>query len=72
MAQAVLASLVDEARARGFPDVWLRVVPSNEAAIACYRRAGFLRATAEQERAFNERQPHAYVWMAIGGAARRH
>jgi ribosomal protein S18 acetylase RimI-like enzyme len=55
--------LVEQARAAGFDDVWLRVVPDNAAAIACYRGAGFIRATAEEETAFNEGQPTEYVWM---------
>ena len=50
---------------RGFDEVWLRVLPSNAPAIACYRSAGFARATPEEEAAFNQGQPHAYVWMRL-------
>jgi RimJ/RimL family protein N-acetyltransferase len=46
-------------------EVWLRVVPWNEPALACYRAAGFVRAAAEAERLFNEGQPQEYVWMQL-------
>jgi ribosomal protein S18 acetylase RimI-like enzyme len=55
--------LVGEARARGFDEVWLRVVPTNAVAIASYRGAGFERGSGEEEAAFNAGQPRAYVWM---------
>lgn len=57
--------LAAEAVRVGFSDVWLRVVPTNTAAIACYTRAGFVRATAEVEAAFNAGQPREYVWMRL-------
>jgi RimJ/RimL family protein N-acetyltransferase len=47
--------------------VWLRVVPQNAAAIACYAAAGFVRATVEEEVEFNEGQPRAYEWMRFAG-----
>jgi ribosomal protein S18 acetylase RimI-like enzyme len=56
-------ALADEARRRGFAEVWLRVVPDNVAAIRAYGAAGFTRATAEQELEFNVGQPKVYVWM---------
>ena len=56
-------SLADEARARGFADVWLRVVPDNEPALRAYAAAGFAAATADEERAFNIGQPVAYRWL---------
>lgn len=55
--------LAGAARARGYEHVWLRVRAENAAALACYRRAGFVRAEAEDEERFNRGQPHAYVWM---------
>jgi ribosomal protein S18 acetylase RimI-like enzyme len=64
--RAFVGLLVEQARAAGFDDVWLRVVPDNAPAIACYRGAGFVRASAEEETAFNEGQPVAYVWMRFG------
>lgn len=55
--------LAAEAGQLGFDDVWLRVVPSNTVAIACYARAGFVRASTEVEATFNRGQPREYVWM---------
>ena len=49
----------------GFADVWLRVVPDNEPALAAYRAAGFVRTSPEEEASFNEGQPCAYVWMKL-------
>lgn len=51
----------------GFDEVWVRVVPDNAPAIACYSGAGFVRAAPEQEAAFNSTQPRAYVWMRLAG-----
>lgn len=48
---------------RGFDEIGLRVLPSNAPALACYRRAGFVRAKPEEEARFNEGQPRSYVWM---------
>lgn len=61
--------LAGEALARGFDEIWLRVVPGNEPALACYRRAGFARATPDEEARFNEGQPRSYVWMRLGRSA---
>ena len=58
--------LCAEARRRFLYDVWLRVVPENTVAIAAYARAGFVRASAVDEEAFNGDQPRAYVWMRAG------
>ena len=60
--------LARDARGLGFDDVWLRVVPHNTVAIACYRGAGFVRASAEVEQAFNSGQPREYVWMRFSPA----
>jgi ribosomal protein S18 acetylase RimI-like enzyme len=57
--------LAAEAGAAGFDKVWLRVVPDNHQAVAAYRAVGFVRATAEEEQAFNEGQPVAYLWMRL-------
>jgi len=59
--------LSEQAAALGFDQIWLRVAPDNEAAIACYRSAGFVRATSGQEHEFNAGQPQAYVWMRRAG-----
>ena len=61
--RALTAALADEARARGFGAVWLRVRPENVPARRAYEAAGFARATAEEEAEFNAGQPHVYVWM---------
>ncbi len=61
--RAMTRALADAAHRRGFETVWLRVVAGNEAARRAYEAAGFARATAEQEAAFNIEQPRAYVWM---------
>jgi ribosomal protein S18 acetylase RimI-like enzyme len=55
--------LTDEARRKGFFAVWLRVMPENAQAIACYRSAGFVRATESEEAVFNVGQPCQYTWM---------
>lgn len=55
--------LAAEAERAGFDHVYLRAVPSNTAAIACYRAAGFERVPIEQEALFNDGQPQRYVWM---------
>jgi RimJ/RimL family protein N-acetyltransferase len=39
------------------------VVPANAAARRAYEAAGFARATAEEEAAFNAGQRRSYVWM---------
>lgn len=63
----VVASLVEEARARGFADVWMRVVAENAPALACYAGAGFVRASAELESEFNRGQPREYAWLKWTG-----
>jgi ribosomal protein S18 acetylase RimI-like enzyme len=56
--------LVAEARRAGFERIWLRVVPSNEPALACYRAAGFEPVSRTLEARFNAGQPRRYVWMS--------
>jgi [ribosomal protein S18]-alanine N-acetyltransferase len=55
--------LVAEAR-QSYPAVFLRVVPGNAAAIACYRAAGFTRVDPATEDEWNRAQPSSYIWMA--------
>jgi [ribosomal protein S18]-alanine N-acetyltransferase len=57
------AALADLAR-NHYSDVFLRVRPGNDAAVACYRAAGFVRLDPDTERAWNEAQPSPYLWMA--------
>jgi ribosomal protein S18 acetylase RimI-like enzyme len=61
--RALTRALADEAHRRGFADVWLRVVPENDAARRGYEAAGFARAAADQEAELNVGQPRTYVWM---------
>jgi RimJ/RimL family protein N-acetyltransferase len=66
LGRCLARALADEAHGRGFADVWLRVVPDNEAALRAYAAAGFVRATVDQERAFDAGQPVAYRWLRDG------
>ena len=68
--RALAALLGERAREVGFADVWLRVVPDNEPALAAYRAAGFVRTSPEDEASFNEGQPCAYAWMKLAGRER--
>jgi ribosomal protein S18 acetylase RimI-like enzyme len=61
--RALTAGLLERARAADIDEVWLRVVPGNEPALRAYAAAGFARASADEESAFNCGQPVAYVWM---------
>jgi|SoimicmetaTmtHPA_FD_contig_41_5619846_length_804_multi_2_in_0_out_0_1 [ribosomal protein S18]-alanine N-acetyltransferase len=63
LGRRLVGMLVARASGAGFDQVWLRVVPENVAAIACYLRAGFARTTPELEARFNAGQPRPYVWM---------
>jgi hypothetical protein len=38
-------------------------LPHNAAALACYRKAGFVRTTAQAEAEFNRLQPQVYHWL---------
>lgn len=61
--RAIAAELTAEARRLGWSDIWLRVEPDNEPALRCYAAAGFVRASPDEEAAFNIGQPADYVWM---------
>jgi ribosomal protein S18 acetylase RimI-like enzyme len=63
--RALVGLLAGEARGAGYRDIWLRVISWNEPALACYRAAGFVRASFEEEQEFNQGQPHDYVWMRM-------
>jgi len=47
------------------PNVFLRVRPGNDAAVACYRAAGFQRLGPDVEQQWNQGQPVAYLWMEL-------
>jgi ribosomal protein S18 acetylase RimI-like enzyme len=55
--------LLERASHSGFPDAFVRVVPDNYAAIACYRSAGFSRVPDEEREEYNRGQPVDYIWM---------
>jgi len=57
--------LAADAIERGWDDVWVRVLPDNAPALACYRRAGFVAASDEEAASFNAGQPTHYVWMRL-------
>lgn len=61
--RALAQALSAEAYARGFGEVWLRVVPSNVVALAAYANAGFRRARLEEEAVFNVGQPQPFLWL---------
>ncbi len=55
--------LLERASLTGLPDAFVRVVPVNSAAIACYRAAGFSPVSDTEREEFNRGQPVDYVWM---------
>lgn len=55
--------LLEQASLTGFPDAFVRVVPENGAALACYRGAGFSSVSETEREEFNRGQPVDYVWM---------
>jgi ribosomal-protein-alanine N-acetyltransferase len=63
LGRALVRLLAAEAAVMGFRDVWVRVVPWNAPALACYRSAGFVRASPEEQERFNQGQPREYVWL---------
>ena len=63
LGRALTRALADEAWRRGVAEVWLRVVEDNLPARRAYEAAGFVRATPEEEAAFNAGQPRIYAWM---------
>ena len=55
--------LLERASLSGFPDAFVRVVPDNHVAIACYRSAGFSLVPESVRERYNRGQPVDYVWM---------
>jgi ribosomal protein S18 acetylase RimI-like enzyme len=70
LGRALTRALADEAWRRGVVEVWLRVVEDNLQARRAYEAAGFVRATPEQEEAFNAGQRRIYAWMRDASGAR--
>ncbi len=61
--------LAVEAWALGFGEIWLRVMPANAPALACYGSAGFVRAARDEEARFNAGQPRSYRWLRLESPA---
>lgn len=55
--------LLEKASHSGFPDAFVRIVPDNSAATACYRSAGFSLVPDAEREEYNRGQPVDYVWM---------
>lgn len=55
--------VLERASLSGLPDAFVRVVPENGAALACYRGAGFSSVSEPEREEFNRGQPVDYVWM---------
>lgn len=55
--------LLQQAATTGYPTAFVRVVAGNEPALACYRAAGFVPVSAEEQRRFNVGQPFDYLWL---------
>jgi ribosomal protein S18 acetylase RimI-like enzyme len=61
--QRLVRLLLERASLAGLPDAFVRVVPENGAAIACYRGAGFSSVSESEREEFNRGQSVDYVWM---------
>jgi ribosomal protein S18 acetylase RimI-like enzyme len=60
--RTLVRGLLEVARGTGFPMAFLRVVPENQTARACYEAVGFSRVEPNLEAQFNAGQPRAYAW----------
>ena len=63
MGRRLVRLLLERASLSGLPDAFVRVVPENGAALACYRGAGFSPSPIREREEFNRGQPVDYVWM---------
>jgi [ribosomal protein S18]-alanine N-acetyltransferase len=59
----LVGKLLEQATSTAYPAAFVRVVPENGAALACYRAAGFTPVSAEEQGRFNEGQPVDYLWL---------
>ena len=66
--RTLVTLLAGVARGRGFEDIWVRVVPTNAPALACYRGAGFVRTGPAQAAEFNRGHPRDDIWMRLTAA----
>ncbi len=55
--------LIERAAAHPVDTAWVRVVPGNGPATACYARSGFEPASRELQQELNAPQPRDYLWM---------
>lgn len=55
--------LLEQVSLTGLPDAFVRVVPENGVALACYRGAGFSSVSETEREEFNRGQPVDYLWM---------
>ena len=55
--------LLEQAAQTDYRAAFVRVAPDSAAALACYRRAGFVPVGEEERLASNEGQPLDYVWL---------
>lgn len=61
-------ALVTRMRAGGRAACFLRVAPSNTAALALYRASGFVDVAAASAAEWNRGQPVTYVWLTLPAA----
>jgi ribosomal protein S18 acetylase RimI-like enzyme len=66
--RALVRLLAQRAQELGYADIWVRVVPENGPALACYAAAGFRPVEPQLERTFNAGQPRLYRWLRFAGA----
>lgn len=59
----LVSRLLEQATLTRHPVAFVRVVPANAAALACYRAADFMPVSAHERQRFNEGQPVGYVWL---------
>jgi ribosomal protein S18 acetylase RimI-like enzyme len=74
MGRRLVRLFLQRAASSRLPDAFVRVVPENGAALACYRGAGFSPVSEEEREQFNRGQPVDYVWMyyALGRSCPYH
>ena len=59
----LVRQLLEQATLSGLPEAFVRVVPENGTALACYRGAGFSPVSEPEREEFNRGQPLDYMWM---------
>ncbi|MCX5233403.1 GNAT family N-acetyltransferase [Streptomyces sp. NBC_00233] len=63
LGRILVRRLLAQAVGAGYSDVFMRVHPDNEAALRCYRGAGFMPVEAGLAESWNAAQPVKYVWL---------